>query len=285
MILHRRQLLPWLLLSLLVFSSAPLASDKDFENVHPPLGFVYRTAPERPLRLYVYQPLHDRGEQHAGVVIFHGGGWQRGAPAGFSDFARQLSRRAGVTTITVEYRLKDVDGTTPYEAVDDAKEAVCWVRDNAKSLGVDPQQLVALGASAGGHLALETALSNDDPDGKNCSRTDALILFNPIVDLSGRWEERFAMDLRDISPIHQAGRELPPTLIMQGSADRLAPLDTLKRFIEQHRHHSADHISLSIYPNRGHGFFRKNREGRMDYTATFHEIVVFLARFGWAKAW
>jgi acetyl esterase/lipase len=63
--------------------------------------------------------------------------------------------------VDVAYRLfpeADVPGM-----VGDAKRAVAWVREHATDLGVDPDQIVLAGGSAGGHLALLAAYAPGEP--------------------------------------------------------------------------------------------------------------------------
>jgi acetyl esterase/lipase len=43
-------------------------------------------------------------------------------------------------------------------AVEDCRCALRWVIQNAKQYGIDPDSLVITGGSAGGHLALITAM-------------------------------------------------------------------------------------------------------------------------------
>jgi acetyl esterase/lipase len=50
----------------------------------------------------------------------------------------------------VDYRVAD---QAPYRAaVDDVRNAIQWLRDNAKTFSIDPDRIALLGGSAGGHL-------------------------------------------------------------------------------------------------------------------------------------
>ncbi len=53
----------------------------------------------------------------------------------------------------------------------------------AEELGIDPARVVAAGASAGGHLAVLTALAAGDAD-PEAVRPDALLLWYPVLDTS-----------------------------------------------------------------------------------------------------
>jgi acetyl esterase/lipase len=80
------------------------------------------------------------------------------------------------------------DGTTVFDCVRDARSAVRWIRQNADALGIDPSRIVAMGGSAGGHLAVSTAQFdrvNEDSDPADvAARPAALILMYPVIDTS-----------------------------------------------------------------------------------------------------
>lgn len=59
-----------------------------------------------------------------------------------------------MVAITPNYRTEYNSGTTPFEAVADAKSAMRWVRLNAGVLGIDPAAIVAGGGSPVGILPL-----------------------------------------------------------------------------------------------------------------------------------
>lgn len=90
------------------------------------------------------------------VVYFHGGGWVLGDIPGYDMLGREIAARTGTTVALVGYRLAPED---PYPAaVDDAWTALRWVADNRQEIvGADGPLFVA-GDSAGGNLAIVTAL-------------------------------------------------------------------------------------------------------------------------------
>ena len=62
----------------------------------------------------------------------------------------------GMVAISVDYRLSR-DGTTPFDAVADARNAIRWVRQEAARLGVDPDKVAALQEAAAGLPGLTVA--------------------------------------------------------------------------------------------------------------------------------
>ncbi|MGH9935312.1 MAG: alpha/beta hydrolase, partial [Blastocatellia bacterium] len=150
---------------------------------------VYKTVGATELLLHIYQPAERQaGAARPAIVFFFGGGWRTGSPAQFAEHCKYLSAR-GMVAISVEYRVRSRHGVTPRECVADAKSAIRWVRAHARELGVDAQRIVAGGGSAGGHLAAAAALvkgfDESGEDLKISSAPNALVLFNPALDLNG----------------------------------------------------------------------------------------------------
>lgn len=106
----------------------------------------------------IYQPPTHR-PSGAGLVWMHGGGF-RGGDLDMPEadvLARELCARAGVTTVSVDYRLA-VEGVHFPVPHDDVVAAWCWAAEACQRLGIDPGRLALGGASAGGNLAAGAVL-------------------------------------------------------------------------------------------------------------------------------
>ncbi|ESP89193.1 alpha/beta hydrolase [Candidatus Halobonum tyrrellensis] len=111
-----------------------------------------------PVPVRVYRPPETPAPT---LVFFHGGGWCLGTLDSADDIARGLCERVGAVVVSVDYRLAPEH---PFPAaVDDAADAVAWVREHAAALGGDGRVGVA-GTSAGGNLAAATALRESGED-------------------------------------------------------------------------------------------------------------------------
>jgi acetyl esterase len=141
----------------------------------------------------------------------------------------------------------------------DARAVMRWMRTQSDTLGIDPSRIVADGWSAGAHLAASAAIFDDQPADANrpSAAPNALVLVSPAVALeSDGWAKKLLgskTDIRDVSPDAHVRKGLPPTIILQGSADSVTPLSGVKRFCD--RMIAAGNIcELHVYEGFGHLF-------------------------------
>jgi acetyl esterase/lipase len=264
-----------LLLSLLLQtpSAAPQAATVDGGTAH-----VYKTAGSNQLRLHVF-PTKSPGP-NAAILFFFGGGWMQGDVAQFAPQAKHLAQR-GMVAVLVDYRVLNRHGTTPFDAIADAKSAMRWVRSHARELHVDPNRIVAAGGSSGGHLALSTAVfdafDEAGEDTTTSAKPNALVLFNPAVDTSR--VRLFGDRARDGSPIHHVRAGLPPTLILHGKADETVPYADVDRLCSESKA-LGNQCRLVGYEGATHGFFNPGR-GEKWYRETLLEVDRFLTTLGY----
>lgn len=253
-----------------------------------PESVVYSSTPQGDLSLYFYYPAdHTPEAQTPAVLFFFGGGWNQGNANHFKRQATHLAEH-GIVGITCDYRVKNQHGTTPFECVADAINAMRYVVAHAQELGLDPERLGAGGGSAGGHLAmaLSTITAEDlippaADDSLNVSfRPDALVLFNPVYDNGpegfghGRIGDRYV----DFSPAHNLHADLPPTLVMLGDQDKLIPVATAER-VRDEMTALGVRSDLIVYPGKPHGFFNNADTGM--FQATVQAMDDFLVSLGW----
>jgi acetyl esterase/lipase len=94
------------------------------------------------------------------VLYFHGGGWVIADRKVYDGGARGLAKASGAIVVSVDYR-QAPEHRFP-AAWDDALAAYRWLTANAASLGGDPLRLALAGESAGGNLAMATAIAARD---------------------------------------------------------------------------------------------------------------------------
>jgi acetyl esterase len=137
-----------------------------------------RAADGTPLPLRIYRPRGLAGEPLPAVLNFHGGGWVSGDVRQSEWWASSVAAEAGVTVVSVEYRLAPEH---PFPGPpEDCYDATAWVADNAAALNVDPSRLALMGDSAGGNLAAVVAMMARD---RGTPAVAAQVLIYPSVDL------------------------------------------------------------------------------------------------------
>jgi acetyl esterase/lipase len=135
------------------FAPRPPADGLDpYENV------VYARWGERAMVLDLYLP-SEHEEPLSLVVFIHGGGWEHGSHRGYRPAAMAFAKR-GFATATVEYRLAG-EAMFP-AAIYDVKAAIRWLRASATEYHLDPNRFGITGGSAGGNIAVLTAVTFGD---------------------------------------------------------------------------------------------------------------------------
>lgn len=102
----------------------------------------------------VYKPSEDKNLPI--IVYFHGGCFVSGGYDTHDQQLRYLAKAANSIVICIQYRLAP-EHTYP-AAHDDVYHATLAIKENGRRLGGDSERIVFVGDSAGGHLALVTAL-------------------------------------------------------------------------------------------------------------------------------
>ena len=203
-------------------------------------------------------------ENNTAIVFFHGGGWAYGTPSEFFTTCERYAKM-GIITFSVDYRLSIDNGITPsktispIESVMDAKSAMRWVRKNAERFHIDKNKIVASGQSAGGHLALCTAMIDDyneksDDLSISCS-PNALLLFSACVDAVEGWCDHLLGDRRtkiwSISPFHNVRKGLPPMIEFHGVDDEQVPKWTVQ-FFESEMKDKGNYFEQHMFEGRKH---------------------------------
>ena len=112
---------------------------------------TYTDADGITLTLDVYQP-EELTPGRPGVVLIHGGAWGSGQAKDL-DAEGRLIAREGWVAFSINYRLADQSSSPWPDELTDVQRAIRWISAHAEDYGVDNQKLVAMGLSAGGHLA------------------------------------------------------------------------------------------------------------------------------------
>ncbi|MBA4849733.1 alpha/beta hydrolase [Emticicia sp. BO119] len=222
---------------------------------------TYKTVGSFSLDIHLFVP-DNQTEKRPAIVFFHGGSWSEGKPDWFFSTCQSYAQK-GWVACAVEYRTYSRHGTLPFEAVMDAKSAIRWIRQNADVYKVDTTRIIATGNSAGGHLALTTALVdnwNEKTDNlKFSAKPNALIINAGVYDLTDDLTAWIRKDLKDknqakeISPNYLIRKDFPPALIFHGTLDRNVPYQSARKFGEDMV--TAGNYNLTFLPLTGAGHF------------------------------
>jgi acetyl esterase/lipase len=227
---------------------------------------TYKSVDGTHLKADIYYTAQEpSGHTRPAIAFFHGGGWAYGSPSEFHEACTRYAE-IGFVTFSFQYRLSvQEDGSvphpdiTPVESVKDARSAMRWIRDNAKEYHIDPDRIVACGQSAGGQLALSTALTdhiNEETDNMQTSPVPAaLILYSSNVNTMEAWVDRLMGERRQeiwsISPHHNLKAGMPPAIAFHGEEDCMVPLWVVFHFMDKTRRLGND-FELVRFKGRRH---------------------------------
>ena len=223
-----------------------------------PEKVFYKSTEQADLNLFFYKPLDfDSSKIYNCIIFFHGGGWNSGD---YKQFQRQSIYFAsrGIVAISAEYRIRNKHGTSPIEAMEDAKSAIRFVRSNAKLFSINPDKIAAAGGSAGGHLAAVTAnidlFDNKDEDLSISSKPNLLILYNPVLHYGRKWQ--WIKDPSDASPFENIKEGSPPTIILTGTKDKIVPVELIENY-KKRMESVGSRCDVIFYEGAEHAFFNK----------------------------
>jgi acetyl esterase/lipase len=235
-------------------------------------GFLRKVS--RP-RILVYLPARSRANG-AAILIFPGGSYA-GLTFEFEGTQQaQFLSDHGIAAFVVKYRIPSDERMIDKSIgpLQDAQQAIRFVRLHAKAWNLDPSRVGAMGFSAGGHVAstLATHFNKayvDDPEHVSL-RPDFLIVVYPVISMDAKiahMDSREALlgphpsesQVRFFSSELQVTRETPPTLILDAADDRLVDPENSVVFFEALRHAGVP-VEARFFEKGQHGFFLMPRD-------------------------
>jgi acetyl esterase len=245
---------------------------------------IYKQVDTTDLKLFLYYPDDQlKDGPYPAIIFFFGGAWNGGSITQFEPHAKHFASR-GMVSVLADYRVRNRHGSSPFDAVADAKSAIRYLRQHAEVLGIDPERIAGSGGSAGGHLAAATAMVeglNDPTDDLRINpKPNALVLFNPVFDNGpdGYGYERIGDRYLEISPMHNIRNGAPPCIVFLGTNDRLIPVTTAETFRDK-MISAGNRCELMLYEGQNHGFF--NFHHTANYEATVKQTDIFLQSLGY----
>ena len=246
---------------------------------------VYKQIDTVELAMDLHYPAGEINKPLPIIIFFFGGGWNGGTIEQFRPHAKYFASR-GIIAALADYRVASRHNTTPFESLKDAKSAIRFLRKHHQELGLDPDQIIAAGGSAGGHLAAATGnVPGMDEEGEDLSisaQSNALVLFNPVYDNGpGQYGHNRIKDrYPEFSPKHNIKAGAPPTIVFFGTKDRLVDVPTIEAYDAAMEAVGA-RCETFLYEGQPHGFF--NFRSQQYYRATVHEADLFLTSLGYLQ--
>lgn len=222
---------------LLLSSSVPAASARPAELMKwPDLLNRKHPAPNATIK-YGSDPLQvvdvwiPRGRGlHPTVLMVHGGCWQTDiADRHIMDWIANDLRRRGIAVWNIDYRGIDRTGGGFPGTFTDVAAAADALRQHAREYRLDTRRVVAVGHSAGGHLALWLAGRPRLP-ANSALRTSRPLLIASVVSLGGLPDLELAGRVENGCGTDAAGK-LASGHFTETSIPRLAPLRVPQRLV------------------------------------------------------
>jgi len=271
---------------------------------------IYKTIGETKLRMFWIQPSDLKpGQKRTAVVWIHGGGWMGGITETFLPHTRYFASR-GAVGFCIDYRLVKADGSsTVADCLTDCKSAIRYIREHAAELGIDPDKIIVMGDSAGGHLCscLGTVDGFDDPADnlKISAKPNAMVLYNPLSDFTNSPFIKMiiggaALDkkplpesliptdaqtalAKSLSPLYNVRANQPPCLILHGLDDKVILPEQSQQFANA-MEKSGNKCELILLPNTTHAFVCANYKApEPDVVSAIREADKYLISIGLLK--
>ena len=195
------------------------------------------------------------------VIIIPGGGYVIKADNWEGERVAIEYNRAGFNAAILDYSVHPIHHPQPLL---DAMAAISFVRKNALSWQSDPNKVVVLGLSAGGHLAAYlSTLWHTYGNGDRVYRPDAAILCYPVITtgefankdsirfLTGNKNEN-SPEWRELSLENRVDDNTPPTFLWHTVEDSVVPVENSLLYANALRKHSVP-FELHIFPKGDHG--------------------------------
>lgn len=229
---------------------------------------IYQQSSDRALHFDAF--FYNKQKSNPAVIMIHGGGWRSGNKNQMYDMAREIASK-GYSCFAIEYKLS-LEAKYP-EGVIDIKNAIKFIKDNAKKFNADPNKVAVLGCSSGGQMAALIGTTNDISDfedkafkSKSSSKVQAIIDIDGVLAfkhpessegdmasfwLGGTYDEK-PENWKNASALNHTNKGSPSILFINSSFDRFhAGRDDMIAILNQYKIYN----EVKTIPNSPHSFW------------------------------
>lgn len=204
------------------------------------------------------------------VIILPGGGYQHLAIDKEGTKVAQWFNSLGIPAFVLKYRLPSdlIMKNKNVGPLQDAQEAIRYVRQNAAKWNIDPNKIGILGFSAGGHLAATLSTHYDDKVYESAykvsARPDFSLLIYPVISMQNDithkgsqinlLENNPSQDLIDsFSNEKKVTTKTPPAFLIHATDDTVVlPENSIDYYLALKKNGVT--AELHLYEKGGHGF-------------------------------
>ena len=239
----------------------------------------------------------DENPTGTAVVVCPGGSY-----AGLSYAFEGVNQAAwlnsiGISAFVLRYRMpkdefmeKRCDGP-----LQDAQQAIRYVRSHAAEYGINPDHIGIVGFSAGGHLASTASTHFNDevykPAENVSARPDFAVLVYPVITMEPSYSEKGTREsligpdadqalIDRFSSEKQVTKETPTTFLAHAMNDKLVPYTNSVNYANALREKGVE-CELHLYARGDHGLGARNP---IETQAFWHDACEkWLRMNGWTK--
>lgn len=230
---------------------------EELKQIPADICVFYKTVDGIKLPLQVFLPEKiEKSHSYPTVIAIHGGGWNslKQTPeswdGGWMANNVKYYQKKGYVGIVFSYRDFAVCPDGVGGILQDCRDAMTYI---AKEFSfVNPDEILLMGDSAGGHLAL--CLAMNLPDNTPCALTPKKIAaYNPVTDcVNGIWSY-CAKESEPYSPVHHPKKLDADILLMHGLSDSVVAIEDSRAFTQTMKE-AGNQITMMEIPDAEHAF-------------------------------
>lgn len=228
------------------------------------IQYCHSSNPQQTLDLF--KPKHHKGDQALPIIVYiHGGGWSGGTkndPLIMNVWGPNFIKK-GYAVATIGYRLKAP--SLYQDQNDDIACALAYLTKHSSSLGINMDEAIFFGASAGGQLAAYAALSAPYKDYQYQAPLGVVDFYgvssfpsivrgdHPDYNARRYLGKNYLNLAAEASPVNLVKAGAPPFLLVHGTADTVVP-PTQSQELYQALRRAGVAVEYIQVPNAHHAF-------------------------------